>query len=439
MRSALPPGPRSGLLATLRYVRTPKAYVASLARRYGDVFTIHGANGTIVMTTSPAHARTVFTTDADAFDVFGREAIGGMLGARSLLATAGDTHRKNRKLLTPPFHGQRMRAYGEIMRDAARARTRDLRPGDRFRAHDVTARIAMDVILRAVFGVARGPEADAAAEVLHGLLESFNPLLLFAGGLQTRYFPPYRRFLRAVARYDAFVRERILERRKKGAGEDILGLMIDARYEDGAPMDDATIRDQLLTLLLAGHETTAIALAWALYELALHPEARERARAEIGAISTGGSAPEPEAWTRLPFLSAIADETLRLHTIVTDVVRQLRAPLRLGDWTLPAGVAVSVASVAIHADPSIYPDPESFRPERFLQKKPSPFEFQPFGGGHRRCIGAAFSDYEMRIVLATLLTDLDLELESPREERAVRRNVTIGPERGVPMRVVARR
>ena len=142
MKASLPPGPRLGLLATLRYIRSPKSYLASLRRRFGDVFTIHGGNGTVVMTTSPAHARTVFSSDPETFDVFGARAMSGMLGPRSLLSTAGDTHKRNRKLLTPPFHGARMRAYGEIMRDAALARTADLRPGDRFRAHDVTAGIA---------------------------------------------------------------------------------------------------------------------------------------------------------------------------------------------------------------------------------------------------------------------------------------------------------
>ncbi len=439
MKAKLPPGPRFGLLSTFRYVRSPKSYIASLDLRYGDLFTIHGANGTVVMTTSPAHARTIFTADPSIFDVFGAEAIAGTLGTRGLLATAGETHKKNRKLLTPPFQGQRMRAYGEIMRDAARSRIADLKPGDRFRAHDVTSRIAMDIILRAVFGVARGPEATAAASVLHGVLEAIDPLLFFAGALHTPLYPPFRRYRAAIARYDAFVAERIAERRRSGAGEDILGMMIDARYDDGSSMEDEAIRDQLLTLLLAGHETTAIALAWALRDLALNPSARERARAEVLALNVDGRAPEPEAIARLPFLAAACDETMRLHTIVTDVIRKLRAPLRLGPWEIPAGIAVSVASVAIHANATVYPDPESFRPERFLGKKFSPFEFLPFGGGHRRCIGAAFSDYEMRVVLATLLTELDLELEDRSPEPPVRRNITVGPSRGVPMRVVGRR
>lgn len=423
----------------VRYLRTPKRYVAALERRYGEVFTVHGPNGTVVMTTSAAHAKTVFTADPDTYDVFAAGPIGGIFGPRSLLATGGETHRKNRKLLTPPFQGQRMRAYGEIMRDAARARTADLRAGDVFRAHDVTARIAMDVILRAVFGVGRGAEADAAAAVLQGVLDAFDPLLAFVGGLQRSWFPPHRRYLRALARYDAFVRERIAQRRREGAGDDILGLMIEARYDDGTPMDDATIRDQLLTLLLAGHETTAIALAWALRELALHPEVRERARAEIASVARDGRAPEPESLVRLPYLGAVADEAMRVHTIVTDVLRLLRAPMQLGEWELPPGVAVAVVTVGLHASPRIFPEPDAFRPERFLERKPSPFEFLPFGGGHRRCIGAAFSDYEMRVVLATLLSELDLDLVSRREEGSVRRNVTMGPAHGVPMRVVARR
>jgi cytochrome P450 len=432
----LPPGPRFGALSTLRYARSPASYVAKMRARFGDAWTVEGLNGKLLFTVSPAHVRDVLTADPSMLALFGGASIGDLLGRRALLGTAGEPHRRDRKLLAPPFRGQRMRAYGEIMREVARERTAHLRPGDRFRAHDVTSRIAMDVILRAVFGLRRGVESQRAEAVLDGLLAAVDPLLFFVKRLRTRLYPPFRRYQEALERYDRLVRPLISERRESAPGEDVLGLMIAARYDDGSAMSDDVIRDQLLTLLLAGHETTAIALAWSLRALATHPAVRDRARSEIAAL---GSDPAPEALAAIPYLGAICDETMRRHTIVTDVSRGPTSPLRVGEWEVPAGCGVIVGIVGIHADPTLYPEPAAFRPERFLDKHPSPFEFLPFGGGHRRCLGAAFSDFEMRVVLGTLIADLDLALDDDRPEPAVRRNVTMGPARGVPMRVVSRR
>jgi cytochrome P450 len=432
----LPPGPRSGLLSTLRYVRAPSEYLAQQRARFGEAFTVRGANGNLVMTLSPALAKAVFTADADTLEVFGGEAVSGMLGERSLLVEDGELHRRDRKLLAPPFQGQRMRAYGETMRDAARARSEHLRPGDRFVAYQLTSRIALDVILRTVFGVRDRDALRSADAVLAHLLASLDPLLFFAKQTHTPLYPPYRRFRAAHARYTAWAMPRIAARRREPPGDDVLGTMIAARYDDGSQLDDRAIHDQLLTLLLAGHETTAIALAWALREVALRRDVRDRVRAELATL---GPDRDADAIARLPYLGAICDETIRLHTIVTDVVRQMRVPTQIGRWSIPAGWAVAVGIVAIHEDPAVHPEPKVFRPERFLgKKKPSPFEFLAFGGGHRRCLGAAFSDHEMRVVLATLIERFDFALAGDRPERTVRRNITMGPESGVVLRVVDR-
>ncbi|HEX3770107.1 MAG TPA: cytochrome P450, partial [Polyangiaceae bacterium] len=219
------------------------------------------------------------------------------------------------------------------------------------------------------------------------------------------------------------------------AGEDILSLMMAARYDDGSSMTDDEVHDQLLTLLAAGHETTATALAWALYWVHRDPALLRELRGELDAL---GPDAEPDAVAALELLDAICTETLRLHPIVPDVARKLLAPLTLGEWTIPEGAGVAVVTSLLHGDPKIYPDPDRFDPRRFGKTKPSPFAYTPFGGGSRRCLGAAFALYEMKLVLATILRDWDLELLD-RDVKPGRQNITIGPRGGVRMRALGRR
>jgi cytochrome P450 len=212
--------------------------------------------------------------------------------------------------------------------------------------------------------------------------------------------------------------------------------MVGARYEDGTGMSDTKLRDELRVLLFAGHETTAVALAWAFYQIHRQPSVRERVLAEIDAL---GPDPEPEAIAALPYLDALCHETLRYHTIFPEVGRMLRRPLKLRGYQLPAGVAVIAAASILHAREEIYPEPRRFRPERFLERPPGPYEFIPFGGGSHRCLGASFAMYEMKIVIATLLRRCELRLASSEPIQTVRRGITMGPKGGVPMVVVATR
>jgi cytochrome P450 len=210
--------------------------------------------------------------------------------------------------------------------------------------------------------------------------------------------------------------------------------MLDLRYQDGTHISDEDIRDELYTVLLAGHETTAAALAWALYELGRRAAVLARLRAEIDAL---GPDPAPERIAKLPYLSAVCNETLRLHTILGEVGRMLAAPLDMLGCTLPPGDAVVISIISIHHDPSLYPDPEAFIPERFLERTYGPFEFLPFGGGHRRCLGAALSDYEMRIALAEIAMSWDFEPAAA--ERDVRHDIGLGPKHGAALRIKGRR
>ncbi|HVI02462.1 MAG TPA: cytochrome P450, partial [Enhygromyxa sp.] len=236
---------------------------------------------------------------------------------------------------------------------------------------------------------------------------------------------------------DRLLYEQIEHVRDRTQGRvDILSLMLDARFDDGEPMSDAHIRDELRTLLIAGHETTAITLAWALYDIHRNPEVRERLLAELDGL---GPDAEPEAIAKLPYLGAVIDETLRLHPVVEVVFRVLRKPWKFAGYELPAGMTISPAISLVHRRPDIYPEPERYQPERFLDAKPKPHEYLPFGGGNRRCIGAAFSQFESRIAIGTLLRECEFELLESGEPAVERRSVTLGPKSGVRMRMVRRR
>jgi cytochrome P450 len=432
---SLPPGPRSALLATIGLIRDPYAMQRSLRARYGKLVTFPSLNGKLVLGLSPEHAKAVFTAPPETFTTFATDTIAEVVEPESLLVSDGARHKRDRKLLTPPFHGARMRAYGDAMQEIARARVERWRVGDVVRMHDEATAMTLDVILRSVFGVATGPELDRGRAILGQVVHHFRPSILFTRRLHTPLFPAWRAFLRTREELRAWLQQRIDQARAEGPGEDLLGLMLAARYDDGSAMSDREIAVQLVTLLIAGHETTSIALTWAVYWLLRHPAALARLRDELDAL---GPEPEPEAVAKLPFLGAVCDEAMRLHVIVPEVLRGLKKPLVMGHHEIPAGFGVGVGIAAIHEDPAIYPEPHAFRPERFLERKFGPFEHLPFGGGHRRCIGAAFALYEMKLVLATVTSSLELASAGP-EERPVRRNVTMAPAHGVPVRVVGRR
>jgi cytochrome P450 len=440
-RAPLPPGPRGSLWNTLRYLRDPYAFFAVETRIHGDPMTLRTMAGPLVVTGDPELARAIFSADPGAVEPFSVGTLGPFLGERSLIMTGGERHKRDRKLLTPPFHGARMRAYGRMIVDATRAETRAWHPGKTGPVQSTTAAISLDVIVRAVFGIEDPAARDRWSDAIRRDVGAISPSIIFVGALRREFFGigPWARFRRTRARLDALIMSEIASRRAAHAtgatGEDILSLMMAARYDDGSAMSDAELRDQLLTLLAAGHETTATALAWALYWIHRDPGLLRDLRAEIRTL---GGKPEPDALAALELLDATCAETLRLHPIIPDVARRLRAPMTLGRWTIPAGVGVAVVTSLLHADPKLYPRPEVFDPRRFIGTKPSPFAYTPFGGGSRRCLGAAFALYEMKLVLATLLADWDLELVD-HDVKPGRQNVTIGPKGGVRMRVLSAR
>jgi cytochrome P450 len=439
-RSVFPPGEKSSILSTLRFLKDPYGFYDAMYRRYGDPCTLWTSDGPMVMSADPELVRAIFTVDPDTVEPWAITLLSPFFGPRSVIMTGGERHRRDRKLLTPLFNGSRMRAYGRIIIDAARKHTRAWKAGWTGGVHTATTGISLEVIVRAVFGIEpRGEgEGEQASAIVKRDIETLIPPIVFIPFLRHDFLGigPWSRFARARQALDDLLYAEIASRRGRGkTGEDILSLIVAARYDDGSEMTDAEIHDQLITLLAAGHETTATALAWALYWTHRDPSLAEQLRADIAAL---GPDPEPDAIAALPLLEATCTETLRLHPIVPDVARRLRAPMTLGRYTLPVGAGLSATISTMHANPRLYPNPTAFDAKRFVGNKPPMFGYAPFGGGSRRCLGAAFATYEMKLVLATILTSFDLELLD-RNVVPFRRNVTMGPRGGVRMRVVNRR
>jgi cytochrome P450 len=402
-----------------------------LAREYGDPVLFPG-NPAVVFTGDPVGIKAIYSADPDTFEPLNQD-LGVFVGARSLILLGGVEHRRARKLMMPPFHGARMRAYGEQIVRLTEQRTAAWRPGQRVSMLDTLQHVSLDVILQAVFGVTAPERMASLSRLLLEITNGISPLIALVPSLRREFggVGPYASFMRRRERLHEQLDALIAERRAAGPREDVLSLLLAARDEDGQPMPDDEVRDQLVLLVLAGHETTAIAIAWSLY--ALHrPEnaaALERLRAELTGADSG-----PEGLEKLPYLDATCQETLRRYPLApAPAPRKLLRPFELMGYTLPAGMGVSAAIGLAHFREEVYPEPMRFRPERFMERQFSPFEFLPYGGGSRRCLGAAMASYEMKLVLGTLLRRFRLRLDSLRPDTGAVRAANAGPARGVEM------
>jgi cytochrome P450 len=333
----------------------------------------------------------------------------------------------------PMFHGDRMRAYGVAMQQIARTKLDEhLARGSVVSTLNLMTSISLEVIVRTVFGVSHRELSESIMDASREVVRKTNPILFFSTKTHFRFlgFSPWDRFQSARLKLRKLFNE-IYEQRQKAPseGEDIFSMMTAARYEDGEPIARDHLREELMTFLFAGHETSAIAMTWAIYHLHTHPETLRTLKQELRNLPDRS----PASLAAAPYLKAVVQETLRIHPIVTEVIRKLKSPMSLGEWNLPAGFAVAPATVLAHYNPATYPDPDAFRPERFLERSFSPFEYLPFGGGHRRCIGAAFASYEMAIVLGTILSEHSWKLVDSQEVIPNRRNLTMGPSTQVPI------
>jgi cytochrome P450 family 135 len=420
----LPPGPRMPrAVQTAIWFRRAQWMQDQCAARFGDTFTLRILNeGRWVVISHPDHVKQVFTGDPRVFHAGeGNRILLPVLGEHSVLLLDDGAHIEQRKLLLPPFHGKRMKRYGELMAEIAAAEIERWPRDEPYRLRPRMQAVTLEIILRAVFGVGEGERLERLRAELRRLLDLVtNPrLMLFPVLLGPERLARFKPFLRDVARVDAPIYEEIAERRRASdlaERDDILSLLLQTRHEDGSPMSDTELRDELVTLLVAGHETTATALAWAVERLVHHPDKLDRLTEEVRDGESG-------------YLDAVVTETLRLRPVISAVARKLTEPVEIGGWKLPAGVIVTPSIYLVHRRPDVYPEPERFLPERFMDNPPGTYTWIPFGGGVRRCLGGAFAQFEMSAVLSELVRRCRLEPARREPERVLRRAITETPRR----------
>ena len=444
----LPDSPRiPAWMQTIQGMARPLEYLEAAAKEYGDVFTMRslGFPPTVVLN-NPQAIQEIFTADPHQFDsAEGSKILQPIVGNNSLILLDGDRHQRQRKLLMPPFHGERMKAYGKLICEIAEQVMKSWTIGNIQPVYPAMQEISLRVILRAVFGIDEGARFQQLRQLLVSMLDAFNsPLtstVIFFPILQQDLgdWSFWGRFLRQRQQIDELLYSEIRERREQPDSNrtDILSLMMSASDENGQLMTDVELRDELMTLLFAGHETTASSLAWAFYWIHHLPEVREKLLKELESI---GSDPDPTEIARLPYLTAICSESLRIYPIVLfSFARIVKSPIEIMGYKFDPGTVLTACVYLTHHREDIYPDSKSFKPERFLERQFSPYEFIPFGGGSRRCIGWALALLEMKLVLATVLSRYEMALTDNREVLPVRRGITLTPARGVPMMMVAQR
>lgn len=421
----LPPGPRLPVsVQTAAWMARPWQLLDRAAARYGDMFTLRLANeGTWVVVSHPDAVKQVFTESPETLHAGeGNRILLPVLGANSVLLLDDAPHREQRRVLTPPFRGKHLPSYADTVTEVAAAEISQWPLGEPVRLLPRLQVLTLEVILRAVFALRENKRLARLRAELTRLLNAVSGVpgqaLMFALG--PRRLQRLGLLRGILNRIDRLVYAEIDERSRAvdlDERADVLSMLLRARHGGGQPMSRAELRDDLMTLLVAGHETTATALSWTIERIVRHPELHE---CLVDEIRTG----------QHDFREAVIKETLRLRPVIPVVVRRLKAPTEIGGVPLPAGVTVAPSIYLVHRRPDIYPEPERFRPERFLEQQAGTYTWIPFGGGVRRCLGAAFAEYEMRAVLGTLFDTLRVQPADWPSERARRRSITQVPGRG---------
>jgi cytochrome P450 len=425
--TTLPPRPTlSRWMMRTGFIFQPTKFLDQCHERMGDYFTLLPAPGRVlVVTVDPAAVKQVFTGDPALLHAGEANIVlAPLLGQRSVLLLDGPEHLRQRKLMLPPFHGERMRLYARAMEEAAEWHIAGWPRAREFAVLPSMQAITLDVIMRVVFGVDDEAGRERLAAPLRRQLDvvanrlQVLMLMLTSNGGQPGTRGPWARIAAARREADELIYAQIRARRgdpRVSERTDVFSLLLAARDEDGQPLTDAELRDELMTLLVAGHETTATAMAWTLERIVRHPEVLARLQ------------DDPDDGD---YLDAVIKETLRLRPVVPAVARKLLVPMEFGGWQLPAGVHIAPSIYLLHRRPDLYPDPLSFKPERFLGVTPGTYEWIPFGGGIRRCLGASFALVEMKVVLSTILKSVRLKPAPGSEgESVTRRAVTFAPAR----------
>jgi cytochrome P450 len=427
MPTGLPPGPRQPrTIQTMGWWMRPISFLERCRASYGKRFTIRllGAPP-FVMLSDPGDVKELFTASPEVLHPGeGAGILEPVVGKNSVILLDESAHMQQRKLMLPAFHGEKMERLSTLMTEIAEQEAERWPRGEPIALHPRLQALTLEIILRAVFGLDPGGRLDSLRERLNGILAlgasplSMLPFLQFELGGRS----PWARFVRLREQADALIFELIDERRRDGEDRgDVLSMLLAARHEDGSPMSAQELRDELMTLLVAGHETTASELAWAFERLARTPAVLDRLVEEV-------RGDDGEA-----YLTATVQETLRRRPVLPNAApRLVKQPVEIGGWTYPPGVCVVANAYLIHHDPEIYPDPYAFQPERFLGEQPGTYTWIPFGGGRRRCLGASFALLEMKLVLRAILSRNEIRRAGAGErlELSRRRSITLSPRHG---------
>ncbi|QSJ14785.1 cytochrome P450 [Nostoc sp. UHCC 0702] len=436
------------LIQKFQWITDPVAYMESAAQEYPDIFTgeIVGFGGTLVFVNHPQAIQEILTSQKSKFAADGRlnQFLQPLLGNYSLVMLSGDRHKRRRQLLMPSFHGERMRVYGQLISDLAEKVFSELPINQPFLARHGTQEISAQVMLKVVFGLYEGERYQQIKHSLLSMLDIFrSPLrssFLLLPFLQQDLgaWSPWGKFLRQQQRIDELLCAEIAERRQQANQDriDIVSLLMSATDEAGQPMTDEELRDEIKTLMFGGYDTTATVMSWALYWIHHKPEVLEKLLQELDSL---GDSPDPMTIFRLPYLSAVCNESLRTYsTVMLTFPTEVQERVEILGHSLEPGTVVAACMYLIHQREDLYPQPQEFRPERFLERQFSPYEFMPFGG-IRRCIGEAFAMFEIKLILATILSNYQFALTDPRPEQPQRRALTLAPSNGAKMVITGRR
>ena len=437
------------LLQRIKWIADPFKYMETAVQKQPDIFRaeVIGFGNNLVFVNHPEAIKQILTNDRTKLLASGKEngILKPLLGSYSITLLEGDRHKKRRKLLLPPFHRERMQVYGNLICNLTEQIFAQVPLNKPITARTLTQDISLQVILKAVYGLQTGGRSQEIKRLLTNVSDVFqSPLtaaLLFFPSWQKDLgaWSPWGYFLRQQQQLDNLIYQEIAERRKEDNQNhsDILSLLLSARDEQGQPMTDQELRDELMTLMFAGHETTATSIAWALYWIHRFPEVRQKLLAELDSL---GESPEPMAIAKLPYLNAVCQETLRICPVaMLTFPRVVQEPMELLDYHLEPGMVMVGCIYLVHQREDIYPEAKKFNPERFLNKQYSAYEFIPFGGGARRCIGEALAQLELKLSVATIISNYEIDLATQKPEKPKRRGITLAPGNGVQIIIKGKR
>ncbi|WP_295620266.1 cytochrome P450 [Chamaesiphon sp. GL140_3_metabinner_50] len=443
-----------GAIQLWQWITEPLEYMHNYDRQCGDIFavTMSGPLDRAVFISNPQSMQEVLTNDTKQYSAPGssNQILKPFLGDRGIILLDGGEHRQRRQLLMPQFHGDKIRSYTDLICQVTRDLVQQWRVGETINVREQMQSISLSVILQAVFGLHRGERYDRIRDKLVAVLalveSPVNASFLLIPILQQDLgaWSPWGRFLRDRAELDRLLYEEIAVRKAslsenrrrdyQPEQSDILTLLIGAKDADGNGMNDVELHDELMTLLFAGHETTATAISWAIYWVNYLPEVKQKLLAELATI---GTERDPLTISRLPYLNAVCSETLRIYPVgMLTFPRIATQPVCLQGYDIEPGTMIAGCIYLTHHREDLYPEPHLFKPERFLERQFSPYEFVPFGGGSRRCIGMALAQLELKLVVLELVTNCQLELTGKLPVEAVRRGVTLGPKGGIEAKVL---